>query len=142
MMLLTGLNFLPESKVVFVEKAQGRVQSILVRMCSQHFQVATSCSSPLVLSQNFFLSKQSKTCQQATCGVHQATIFFNQSVFTFAEVSIACSLVLATRKGMNHNHHMCNISFSHFPSLPGCPVFSYWPVLITFSITDFQSFLQ
>lgn len=27
MMLLTGLNFLPDSKVVFVEKAQGKLQS-------------------------------------------------------------------------------------------------------------------
>lgn len=26
MMLLSGLNFLPESKVVFVEKAQGKLQ--------------------------------------------------------------------------------------------------------------------
>lgn len=40
---------------------------------------------------------------------------FNQSVFTFAEVSIACSLVLTTSQGMNHNQGMCNVSFSVFP---------------------------
>lgn len=52
---------------------------------------------------------------------------FNQSVFTFVEVSIACTLVLATSRGMNHNQGMCNISFSHFSFLPCCSVFTYCP---------------
>lgn len=37
MMLLGGLNFLPESKVVFVEKAQGKLDANLHRLCSLHF---------------------------------------------------------------------------------------------------------
>ncbi|MED6258292.1 Nuclear factor of activated T-cells, cytoplasmic 1 [Ataeniobius toweri] len=37
MMLLGGLNFLPESKVVFVEKAQGKLDTNLPRLCSRHF---------------------------------------------------------------------------------------------------------
>lgn len=36
MMLLSGLNFLPESKVMFVEKAQGKLESNLLRPCSLH----------------------------------------------------------------------------------------------------------
>lgn len=57
---------------------------------------------------------------------------FNQSVFTFAEVSIACSLVLATSEGLNPNQDMCNFSFSpfspHWLLLPCAPAFDGEPV--------------
>ena len=35
---------------------------------------------------------------------------FNQNLFTFAEISIACSLTLAASEGMNHKRGMCNLS--------------------------------
>ena len=54
---------------------------------------------------------------------------FNQSVFTFAEVSIACALVLATSEGMNHNQGMCNVSFL---SLSLYPLLSVLPLLLCF----------
>ncbi|GLD69827.1 nuclear factor of activated T-cells, cytoplasmic 1 isoform X1 [Lates japonicus] len=67
MMLLSDLNFLPDSKVVFVEKAQ--------------------VSPPVKIEQA--LPESHMWCALSH-------YIFNQSIFTFAEVSIACSLVLAT----------------------------------------------
>lgn len=48
MMLLSGLNFLHDSKVVFVEKAQGRLQSCLLPL---NFQ----CVSPLLPATHFLI---------------------------------------------------------------------------------------
>lgn len=100
MMLLSGLNFLPDSKVVFVEKAQGKrpspdhvycpsislisLSNVSLHICLRHF---SSVSPPVKIE-----PASPESCMWCALGHY----IFNQSVFTFAEVSIACSLVLAT----------------------------------------------
>lgn len=57
---------------------------------------------------------------------------FNQSIFTFAEVSIACSLVLATSSGVNQNQGHVQCLCLTFPlCLTLSP--SLTPLLLTFN---------
>lgn len=128
MMLLSGLNFLPESKVVFVEKAQGKVQSNLVNCIHILVSLLISLSSvylfvPHLAFLDFLPVKIEQHLPASRIWCTLAHYIFNQGIFTFAEVSIACSLVFATSEGMNHNHSVRNNSYSHFHSLSGCPLF-------------------
>lgn len=115
MMLLSGLNFLPDSKVVFVEKAQGELTLpppplplfyiSLIYVFALSSSVAFPPVSPPV--------KIDQALPESHMWCALGHYIFNQSVFTFTEVSIACSLVLATSSGMNHKKGMCSVSFSH-----------------------------
>lgn len=75
MMLLSGLNFLPDSKVVFVEKAQGKLHPHTMCIASQ-FPLLISLSNvslPFCLCHISTVSplvKIERACQRATCGVH------------------------------------------------------------------------
>lgn len=104
MMLLSGLNFLPDSKVMFVEKAQGKLQSPDHVYCLSisPLNISFKCLSPSLPLSLHRISSVSPPVkiEQDLPGSHMwcalSHYIFNQSVFTFAEVSIACSLVLAT----------------------------------------------
>lgn len=101
MILLNGLNFLPESKVVFVEKAQGKLQSPghVYRISISLFNTPFFSFSLTLVSCIFLVSPPVKIEQDLPASHMWCALghyIFNQSVFTFAEVSIACSAALAT----------------------------------------------
>lgn len=100
MMLLSGLNFLPDSKVVFVEKAQGKRPSTDRVYCASISLISLSNVSLHICLRRFSSVSPPVKIEPASpesrmwCALGH--YIFNQSVFTFAEVSIACSVVLAT----------------------------------------------
>lgn len=67
MMLLSGLNFLPDSKVMFVEKAQGKLQSPDYVYCLSisPLNISFKCLSPSLPAPHFL----SRSSRQNTAGL-------------------------------------------------------------------------